>query len=51
MKLWVDGATKYVVNNVSQLGTSLTLPAGKHKLTVQAYNGSLYSSTEYVTVQ
>lgn len=51
MKLWVDGVSKYVVSNTTQLGTSVALPSGKHKLTVQAYNGTLYSSFEYVTVQ
>lgn len=51
MKLWIDGVSKSLVLNTTQLGTSVTLPTGKHKLTVQAYNGTLYSSFEYVTVQ
>ena len=51
MKLWIDGVSKLVINNTTTLSTSLTLSSGKHKLTVQAYNGSLYSSFEYVTVQ
>jgi hypothetical protein len=51
MKLWIDGVSKSVINNTTKLSTSVTLPSGKHKLTVQAYNGTLYSSFEYVTVQ
>lgn len=51
MKLWIDGVSKYVVSNTTQLATSVALPSGKHKLTVQANNGTLYSSFEYVTVQ
>ena len=51
MKLWIDGVSKLVINNTTKLSTSVTLSSGKHKLTVQAYNGMLYSSFEYVTVQ
>lgn len=51
MKLWVDGVQAYKVLNSSSLSTTVSLAAGKHKLTVQAYNGTLYSSSEYITVQ
>jgi hypothetical protein len=51
MKLWVDGVQVYKVLNTSTLSTSVALGSGKHRLTVQAYNGTLYSQSEYVTVQ
>jgi uncharacterized protein YjdB len=51
MKLWIDGVAQAPVANTTQLSKTLSLASGKHKLTVQAYNGALYSSSEYVTVQ
>jgi acid phosphatase len=51
MKLWVDGIATYAVNNATTLSKTLSLGAGTHRLTVQAYNGTLYHNTEYVTVQ
>jgi acid phosphatase len=51
MKLWVDGVSTYTVFSASTLTKSLALASGKHHLTVQASNGTVYSSSEYVTVQ
>src|SRR5262249_11292116 len=39
MKLWVDGGSKYTVTNSSSLSTTLSLAAGRHRLTVQASSG------------
>jgi hypothetical protein len=51
MKVWVDGAAKYMAKNVVSITTPpIALTAGTHKITVQAYNGTLYSSSETIMV-
>jgi phosphatidylinositol-3-phosphatase len=51
MKVWIDGVARYVVNNITSITTpAIALTAGAHKITVQAYNGTLYSSSETITV-
>jgi len=51
MKVWIDGVAKYTAKNVVSITTPLiALTAGTHKITVQAYNGTLYSSSETITV-
>ncbi|HEV7551888.1 MAG TPA: alkaline phosphatase family protein [Candidatus Angelobacter sp.] len=51
MKVWVDGVARYTATNVASVTTpSIALGAGTHKITVQAYNGTLYSSSETITV-
>jgi hypothetical protein len=51
MKLWVDGVSKDVVFKTNTLKCTLTLSKAKHRITVQAYTGTMYSAVEYVTVQ
>lgn len=50
MKLWVDGVAQYFNNNSTTLSYPVTLAAGAHQVIVQAYNGTLYSSSENITV-
>jgi len=51
MKVWIDGVARYVANNATSITTpAIALTAGTHKITVQAYNGTLYSSSESITV-
>jgi hypothetical protein len=51
MKVWVDGAAKYIAKNVSSITTpGIALTSGTHRITVQAYTGTIYSSSESITV-
>ena len=50
MKLWVDGVARFFNSNSTSLAYSLALAPGPHQVIVQAYNGTLYSSTANVTV-
>jgi Bacterial Ig domain len=50
MKLWVDGIAKYYNNNSTNLSYLLNLVTGTHQIVVQAYNGTLYTSSENITV-
>ena len=49
VQIYVDGVKKTEVNG-STIDTNVSLPAGTHKLTVQAYNGAYFKSTENITV-
>ena len=51
MKVWVDGVSKFLANNVTSITTpGIAMTTGSHRITVQAYNGTLYSSSENITV-
>ncbi len=50
MKLWVDGVAQYFNNNQDTLSYPVSLATGSHQIVVQAYNGTLYNATEYVSV-
>ena len=51
MQIYLDGSKKYEVA-ANKINTNLTMGAGTHRLTVQAYNsaGAIFKSTEYITV-
>ena len=50
MKVWIDGVARYTAKNVVSITTPpIALTSGTHKITVQAYNGTLYSSSETIT--
>ena len=49
VEVWVDGVKKYQVNG-HDLDIDLEMPPGTHRLTVQAYNGTYFKKTVYVTV-
>src|SRR3954465_11575150 len=40
MEVWVDGAKKYQAASTTQVDTSLALPAGMHRITVQAIDSA-----------
>src|SRR5579863_1187919 len=44
MQVYVDGVLKYHVA-ANSVNTSLAMAAGKHRLTVQAYDGSYFKQT------
>jgi hypothetical protein len=48
-EIYIDGIKKYQVNG-SNINTQLTMSDGQHRLTVQAYDGSYFHTTEYITV-
>ena len=51
MKVWVDGAAKFTASNVTSIQTpGIALSSGSHKITVQAYTGTLYSASETIKV-
>jgi hypothetical protein len=51
MKVWVDGVAKFTASNVTTITTpGIALASGSHRITVQAYNGTLFSSSENITV-
>jgi len=50
MKLWVDGIASYYNNNSTSLSYSVSLVTGAHQIVVQAYNGTLYTNSENITV-
>ncbi|HKS74471.1 MAG TPA: alkaline phosphatase family protein [Terriglobales bacterium] len=51
MKVWVDGVSKFAASNVTSITTpGIAMTTGSHRITVQAYNGTLYSSSENITV-
>jgi len=51
MKVWVDGVAKFTANNVTAIKTpGIALSSGSHKITVQAYTGTLYSASEMIKV-
>lgn len=49
MQIYVDGSKVYQVS-ANKLSTSVSMSSGTHRLTVQAYNGTYFKSTEYITV-
>jgi VCBS repeat-containing protein len=49
MQIYLDGKKVYEVK-ASSLNTSLTMSAGTHRLTVQAYDGSWFKQTINITV-
>jgi hypothetical protein len=57
MILYVDGARYYRASShyyaPSHMDVTLRIPAGRHRLTVKAWNGSgqVYSKTVYVTIR
>jgi phosphatidylinositol-3-phosphatase len=52
MKIWVDGVAQYSVSNTASVSHTLTVAAGKRRLTVQAsYGGAIYTITEYINAQ
>jgi len=51
MKVWVDGAAKFTASNVTSIQTpGIALSSGSHKITIQAYTGTLYSASETIKV-
>ena len=50
MKLSASGVVVYTVNDSVQLAATISLAAGAHSLSVQAYNGAYYSASETITV-
>jgi hypothetical protein len=50
IQLYLDGTKVYEIK-ASSLSTSLSMPAGTHRLTVQAYDGTWFKQTIYITVQ
>jgi hypothetical protein len=51
MKVWVDGVAKFTAKGVTSITTpGLAMTTGSHRITVQAYTGKLYSSSEAITV-
>jgi hypothetical protein len=52
MKIYVDNTAKYSVNAAS-INTNLTLSAGSHHITVQAWDtsGTTYKDSLVITVQ
>ncbi len=50
MQIYVDGVKQYQQNNTTNINTSLAISGGTHRLTVQAYNGTYFKSTENITV-
>src|SRR5207253_83127 len=49
IQIYVDGVKKYEIKATS-LDTSLAMATGTHRLTVQAYDGSYFKQTIYITV-
>src|SRR5438874_600319 len=49
IQIYVDGVKKYEIKAKS-LDTSLAMAAGTHRLTVQAYDGTYFHQTVYITV-
>lgn len=49
MQIYIDGAKAYEVKGAT-LNTALPLAVGTHRLTVQAYNGAFFKTTESITV-
>ncbi len=49
MQIYLDGKGVYSVQS-SKLDTSIAIAAGLHRLTVQASNGTIFKSTENITV-
>src|SRR5438874_1316847 len=49
LQIYLDGGKVYQVAG-TQLDTHVTAGAGTHRLTVQAYNGTYFKSTIYITV-
>jgi len=48
MQIYLDGSKVYQVS-ATKLDTYVSVSSGTHRLTVQAYNGSFFKSTIYVT--
>src|SRR5438067_11874514 len=49
IQIYVDGVKKYEIKAKS-LDTSLAISAGTHRLTVQAYDGTYFKQTIFITV-
>src|SRR5438552_1435275 len=49
LQIYVDGVKKYEIKAKS-LDTSLAMATGTHRLTVQAYDGTYFKQTIYITV-
>src|SRR5438477_12867354 len=49
IQIYVDGVKQYEIKAKS-LDTTLAMSAGTHRLTVQAYDGSYFKQTIYITV-
>ena len=49
MQVYVNGVKKYQVSS-NKVSTTLTMPAGTDRLTVQAYDGAYIKQTIYITV-
>ena len=49
IQIYVDGVKKYEIKAKS-LDTSLAMSAGTHRLTVQAYDGTYFKQTIFITV-
>src|SRR5437868_14019774 len=49
IQIYVDGVKKYEIKAKS-LDTSLAMAAGTHRLTVQAYDGTYFKQTIFITV-
>ncbi|HEY3927458.1 MAG TPA: alkaline phosphatase family protein [Candidatus Koribacter sp.] len=50
LQIYVDGVKKYQVYS-STLNTTLSFSSGKHRLTVQASDGTIFKTTIYFTAQ
>src|SRR5437667_2718003 len=49
IQIYVDGVKKYEIK-ANSLDTSLAMSAGTHRLTVQAYDGTYFKQTIFITV-
>jgi VCBS repeat-containing protein len=50
LQIYLDGVKKYQVSG-NKLNTSLAMTAATHRLTVQAYDGTYFKQTIYITVK
>jgi len=48
-QIYIDGVKQYQVNGAN-VNAQLSMGSGQHRLTVQAYDGSYFKQTEYITV-
>lgn len=48
MKVWIDGVARFTIH-AANFSTALSVTAGTHKLTVQAYDGTLHAASESFT--
>jgi len=50
MKIWIDGQAVALAMRAANISYNAPLAPGNHRITVQAYNGTLYSNTSNITI-